>query len=163
CDVELEGRISAAVSAQNYNEALAVADELEKNASIKMGAESRCFAASLSERATLLQLVDRGFEAPPIFERAIELLRQTSDPQDPKLSLALNNYGVNLYFLRRYAEAARRHEEALELRKSAKPLDQAAIGESLHNLADAYRGLHRPLNDVKGLYLEAIQIKLSIP
>jgi tetratricopeptide (TPR) repeat protein len=90
------------------------------------------------------------------------LLRLTSGPQDPKLSLALNNYGVNLFWPRRCKDAARVHEEALDLRRKLDPPDPAAVADSLHNLADAYRYTDPRNKDIKRLYEEALDIKSSL-
>ena len=162
CAPEIEGKIAAAILALDYSKALASTNQLEQDASTRFGNASRCYGAALSEQAAALQLLNRGIEAEPIFERAIALLRQHSGPNDPKLALALSNYGVNLFWTRRYQDAARAHEEALELRRTLQPADPAAVADSLHNLADVYRYLNRSPEDVKRLYEEALNIKLGL-
>lgn len=142
CSPEIEAKIATAVSELKYQDALNAAEQLEQEAITKYGKESRCYGGALSERATVIQLLNRGIEASPIFEAAVKLLRRYSGPQDPKLALSLNNYGVNLYWLHRFQEFARAHEEALDLRRNLQPSDLAAVAESLHNLADAYRHLN---------------------
>lgn len=162
CSPEIQARIASAINSQNYEDALATANELEQSTITGFGRDSRCYAGALGERAVILQLLNRGVEAEPIFKDALALARQHSDPDDPKLALILNNYGVNLFWMRRYQEAAKLHEEALELRKRHKPLDQSAVAESLHNLADAYRYLDRDPEEVEKLYKDALAIKLGI-
>ena len=161
CSPEIESKIASAVSASNYKEALDATDQLEQQAEIHSGKESRCYGAALSEHAAILQLLNRGIELQPIFERAVGLLREYSSPQDPKFALALNNYGVSLYWMRRYQESARVHEEALDVRRRLQPPDPAAVAESLHNLADTYRYLDRQPEDVKKLYEDALNIKMN--
>ncbi len=162
CSPDIEARIASEINSQNYKDALETANELEQSAIARFGRNSRCYAGALGERAVILQLLNRGVEAEPIFQNALALARQHSEPDDPKLTLILNNYGVNLFWMRRYQEAAKLHEEALELRKKYKPLDQSAVAESLHNLADAYRYLDRDPQEVEKLYKDALAIKLGV-
>lgn len=163
CAPEIEARIAKAISSTNYRDTLAAADEFEKDSLVRFGETSRCYAVALSERGVALHLINRGIEAPPVFEKSIALLRQTSGIQDPRLALSLSNYGVVLFWMRRYSDAARAHEEALELRRKLRPPEPSATADSLHNLADAYRYLNRPPDDVKKLYEEALKLKLSLP
>lgn len=162
CSPQIEQKIARAVSAQSYNDALAEVDSLESDAIGRFGKASRCYGVALAERAAIFQLLDRNVEATPILEKAIELLRSTTDPSDSRLLLALNNYGVNLFVLRRYKEAARVHEEVLDLRRKLEPPDSAATAESLHNLADAYRYISPTDERVKRLYEDALALKGSL-
>ena len=128
----------------------------------RFGEESRCYADALAQRAVVLQLLDRGAEAGPLFEQALALFRKHAPSDDPKLTLTLNNLGVHYFQMRQYDKAARAHEEALELRRNRKPPDETAVAESLHNLADAYRYLGRTPEDVLKLYQEALEIKTRV-
>ena len=151
------------VSASDYNGALDATDQLEREATNRFGQESRCYAAALSEHAVALQLRKPWHRGPAVrLNERSRFFASILSYQDPKFALALNNAGVNLFWLRSYAEAARLHEEALELRRRLQPPDPAAVAESLHNLADAYRYLNRPPEEVKKLYEEALNIKMSL-
>ncbi len=162
CSPEIESRIASAIAARKYNEAFAAAEEFRQVARARFGEESSCFADALAQGAAVLQLLDRGAEAGPLFEQALALFRKHAPPDDPKLTLTLNNLGVHYYQMRQYDKAARAHEEALELRRKRRPLDEAAVAESLHNLADAYRYLGRAPDDVFKLYQEALDIKTRV-
>lgn len=162
CAPAIEGRVSNAIAARNYDEALAAIDLLGRDAIERFGEHSRCYGIALSERAALLQFLDHNVESQPLFDKAISVLRQTSDPLDPKFSLALSNYGVTLAALRRYKEAARLHEEALDYRRKLVPPDPNAVADSLHNLADAYRYLSPRDAGIEKLYNEALEIKQGL-
>jgi CHAT domain-containing protein len=162
CVADIESRIASATAARKYDEAIAAAEEFRQVTRARFGEESRCFADALAQGAAVLQVFDRGIEAAPLFERALGLFRKYASPDDPKLTLTLNNLGVHYYQMRQYDRAARVHEEALELRRKRKPLDETAVAESLHNLADAYRYLGRPPDDVLKLYQEALDIKIRV-
>ena len=161
CFPDIQARITSTVKSQNYKAALAIASELEQSAISRYGKVNRCYAESLSERAAILELMGRISDADPIFKEALALAHQRAEPDDPLLTRILNNYGVHLFRMRRYQEAAQLHEEALEQRKKRKPVDQRAIAESEHNLADAYRYLERDPQEVLALYQEALVLKLA--
>ncbi len=162
CVAELELAISSTIAAQKYKEALEDTEELERVAKARFGDDSRCHATALAQRAVVLQLLERSAEAAPLFEQAIGLFRKHVPPDDPELSLTLNNLGYNRFYMHQYDEAARIFEEALELRRKRNPVDEIAVAESLHNLADAYLHLGRPAEDVLKLYQEALQIKMRL-
>jgi CHAT domain-containing protein/Tfp pilus assembly protein PilF len=161
CFSDVQARITSAVKSRNHQGALETATEFEQSAIARSGRDSRCYAEALSERAVVLEVMGRISEADPIFKDALALARQRVDPDDPLLTRILNNYGVHLFRMRRYQEAAQLHEEALEQRKRHKPADQSAIAESEHNLADAYRYLGRDPQEVLMLYQEALALKLA--
>jgi CHAT domain-containing protein len=162
CIPEIETRLSSAVSARKYSDALGLSESFATAAKLRFGENSYCHGVSLASRAEILQLAARGTEAGPLFERALSLLRSHGEPTDPKLTLTLNNFGHYLYWLRRYAEAARVHEEALDLRRQHKPRDEGAVADSLHNLADAYRYLGRSPDSLAKLYREALDIRTRL-
>jgi CHAT domain-containing protein len=162
CAAEIEARLASAIATREYDRALGVAEELGQVAIARFGKESRCYADAVAQKAAVLQLLDRIGEAGPLFEQAVDLFRQYAPPDDPKLTLALNNLGFHLFQMRQYEKAARIHEEALELRRTRQPVDEVAVAESLHNLADVYRYLNRPPDDVLRLYQEALDIKLRV-
>jgi CHAT domain-containing protein/tetratricopeptide (TPR) repeat protein len=162
CVTEIELRVESAISAQKYTDALSLAEEFGQVARTRFGEESRCYADALKQQATALQLMDRFAQAGPLYEQALALFRKYAPPDDPKLTLTLNNLGVYYFQMRQYDQAARAHEEALELRRRRQPSDEAAVAESLHNLADAYRYLGRSPEDVLKLYEEALAIKTRV-
>ncbi len=162
CAAEIEPRIESAIAARKYNEALAATEEFGQVAKARFGLDSRCYADALAQRAVVLQLMDRMAEAGPSYEQALALFRKRGPPDDPKLTLTLNDLGVHHFHMRQYEKAARGHEEALELRRKRKPLDEIAVAESLHNLADAYRYLRRAPDDILKLYQEALEIKIRL-
>jgi CHAT domain-containing protein len=162
CEPELERQITSEISARKYNEALIASRELKQTARARFGEDSRCYADALAREAVALQLLERPAEAGPLFEHALALFRKIGPSDDPKLTLTLNNFGVHRFQLRQYPDAAKLHEEALELRRKRRPLDGSAVAESLHNLADAYRYLEREPRDVAKLYRESLEIKARI-
>jgi CHAT domain-containing protein len=162
CAAEIEARLASAIAVREYGRALGVAEELGQVAIARFGKESRCYADALAQKAVVLQLLDSIGEAGQLFQQALDLFRQYGPTDDPKLTLALNNLGVHLFQMRQYDKAARIHEEALELRRKRQPVDEVAVAESLHNLADVYRYLDRPPQDVVKLYQKALDIKLRV-
>src|SRR5882757_4353515 len=136
CETGLESQIASATNARRYQQALAAARELKQAARARFGENSRCYADALAREAVALQLLERPAEAGPLFEQSLALFRKIGPDDDPKLTLTLNNFGVHRFQLRQYQDAARLHEEALELRRNRRPLDEHAVAESLHNLAD---------------------------
>jgi CHAT domain-containing protein/tetratricopeptide (TPR) repeat protein len=144
---------------KNFDRALTTADTFLGVARNEFGANSGCTAQALFLRATALQLLGRIEDAGQPFDDAVAMFRKHVKPAHPALSLALNNQGAHRFWMRHYGDAARVHEEALELRRSALPLDELAVADSLHNLADAYRYLSRPSDTVIRLYRDAIAIR----
>jgi CHAT domain-containing protein len=162
CVPEIEARILSAVLARNYAEAFAAANELDQVTKVRFGEDSRCYGVALSEQAAALYLLGQSKEAGPLFERALSLLREYSEPDDARLTLTLTNFGTNLYSMHRYEEAAHIQEEALELRQKHRPLDEIAVADSFQALADAYRRLNRDPKVVLDLYQKALAIKVRI-
>jgi tetratricopeptide (TPR) repeat protein len=116
CVPHLEKRIIRLAKVREYTRALAVANRFEEATRSRFGLEAPCFARALAHRANFLQLMSRPLEAAPLFEQSLAIYRRQLPVDHPELSLALNNLGSNLFWQRRYAEAARLHEEALDLR-----------------------------------------------
>jgi CHAT domain-containing protein/Tfp pilus assembly protein PilF len=162
CIAHLEKRIIQLAKLREYTRALAVANEFQEATRSRFGSESTCFARALSHRASFLQLMSRPQEAAPLFEQTLAIYQRLLPADHADLTLALNNWGSNLFWQRRYAEAARLHEEALERRQRALPIDERAIADSLHNLADAYRYLGRPPSVVMSLYERSLQIRKKV-
>ena len=139
--------------------ALELADALLGNAAKELGARSSCAAQALFLRSTVLQVMGRIDDSGPPIDDAVAIFRQQVTPDHPALTLALNNQGAQRFWMRRYEAAAQSHEEALERRRRAVPVDELSVAESLQNLADTYRYLGRTADLLVRMYTEAIAIR----
>ncbi len=159
CFVQEQAEITRKVSSQTYQGLETLTADLLSRSLKKFGKGSECHAEILQSRGLVLQLLARPAEAEPLLEESEKLLRKLTREGDPRRHLALNNLGSNRFWMRRYKEAARLHEEALTLREKTRPGELSDIAESLHNLADAYRYLRRPAKHVRKLYENSIKMR----
>ncbi len=159
CRPEIARQIFDLTGKRDLIPALALADALLADATKQSGPQSGCAAQGLFLRGTVLQVMGRVDEARQPLDDAVAMFRQHVPPDHPALTLALNNHGAQRFWMRHYAAAAQSHEEALERRRRAEPLDELSVAESLQNLADAYRFMGRPANLLVRLYTEAIEIR----
>jgi hypothetical protein len=125
CIEDLEKRIHSLSAVQNYAEALSVAEEFDQETLIHFGVRSECHARALSQRATLLWLQNHPAESGPLFEQALAIYRAELPADDPAVTLALTYLGDQRFWMRQYTEAARLHEEALDLRRKRRPLQRS--------------------------------------
>ncbi len=159
CSPEIARQIFDLTGKKELIPALALADALMSDATKQAGPQSGCVAQALFLRGTVLQVMGRFDEARKPLDDAVVMFRQHVPPDHPGLTLALNNQGAQRFWMRHYEAAAQSHEEALERRRRAEPLDELSVAESLQNLADAYRFMGRPAELLVRLYKEAIEIR----
>src|SRR5262245_41099090 len=162
CNEQLENRLKELAQAKRFTQALEVLDVLERDVEPRFGRDSECYAWVLAERGVFLRLADRIAESGPPIASALEIYRRHLPPDAPEVTLTLNNLGVSRFWMRFYEEAARLHEEALALRRTHQPLDEADVADSLHNLADTYRYLKRDVADVIATYKQALEIRRRV-
>src|SRR5262245_34586061 len=162
CNEELEKRLAELARAGSYVQALETLAILERDVVARFSEDSECYAWVLAERGVFLRLADRIADSGPPIARALEIYRRHLPADAPEVTLTRNNLGVSRFWMRFYEEAARLHEEALALRRAHQPLDEAAVADSLHNLADTYRYLKRDVADVIATYQQALEIRRRV-
>jgi CHAT domain-containing protein/tetratricopeptide (TPR) repeat protein len=158
----MERQISAMLRGREYAKAMVVVKEFEQAVQLRFGVDSICYARAMANRASLFQVLNQVMDAAPLFEQSLAIYRRHLSPDHPELTLVMSNLGVNLFWQRQYAYAARLHEEALALRQRTSPIDEQAIAASLHNLADAYRYLGRAPQDVIKMYQRSLDIRRRV-
>jgi CHAT domain-containing protein len=159
CKADTARLIVDQIGRNQLQEADERAAQLLTSAQSEFGAESACSAQAHLLRGTAQQLLGRFEDAGRSFDDAVRLFRLSVPTDHPARTLALNNLGVQRFFMRRYDEALRAHEEALDSRRRATPADELAVAESLHNLADVYRLIGRPPSVAIAMYSEAITLR----
>ena len=95
-------------------------------------------ARQLQQQAAELRTKGNPREAIPLLRKALELLKQHAGPNTTAVGDAANLLGVALFQAGMYGEAAAEFDVALSIRRKT---DEAAVAQTLNNLANAVRGL----------------------
>ncbi len=98
---QLESLTNGGRAADAVDKSIALAREVEA----KLGAKHRETASSLLQHAYALDSVGRNAEALPIHERVLPLVRQVFGAKSATAYEAMNNFGLNCFYLGRIDEA----------------------------------------------------------
>lgn len=121
------------------------------------GKDSRDYASSLNNLASLYKAQNRLNEAEPLYDEALAIRRAALQEGHPDIAAGLNNLAGLYKDQNRLGEAEPLYEEALAIYRAALPVGHPDIATGLNNLASLYQDQNR-LNEAEPLHEEAFEI-----
>ena len=156
-------RISALVAEAKYDEALTIANQLEKMSQSENGGNTARHAVAVSWIAFLKSVEGDRQGATPYYELAVAIYSKILPPDHPDLATSLNNLGFDRAETGRGDEAEALYRRALDIREQVLPPNDPAIADTLNNLAELYKSEER-IDEVVPLLNRALEIRTrSLP
>ncbi len=140
---QLEQQFLRLYRAGQYQDAIAIGQEVLSIREQELGANHPHIATSLNNLAALYQIMGRYTEAEPLFQRALSIREKELGANHLRTATSLNNLAALYESMGRYTEAELLFLRALSIREQELGVNHPNTATSLNNLALLYRATGR--------------------
>jgi tetratricopeptide (TPR) repeat protein len=142
----------------NYPAALIDAQELERLAKARFGADHADYAIALNKLALVYWKQGKYSEAEGLHKRALAIREKALGANHPAVGESFNNLALVYAGQRKYGEAEELYKRALAIREKALGASHPDVGQTLNNLALVYRAQGK-YGEAEGLFERALVIR----
>src|SRR5262245_45163805 len=141
----------------NYPAAQIDAQELERLAKARFGADHPYYAVALNKLGIVVQAQGKYSDAEGLFKHALVIREKALGASHPDVGHGLNNLAYAYQAQGKYSEAEGLYKRALVIREKALGAAHPDVGQSLSNLANVYQAQGK-YSEAEGLHKRALAI-----